>query len=169
MGLVRIPQAVIDAPPESLLPVTHYSQVELFLRLTRWGLKKYPINCPAELRWGTWELENVPLVALLLRLARSDASTYDCQIDARTVSGIRTLQCLATQSTVLVHLATDRSVRTLRLSNPAFIEAGFLVDKIRSRPPWTAEQARRALARLNTLYPTAVSLWWSCGPGRPRR
>lgn len=165
MRNVELPPAVRSKSPGSLVALVIHSQLELFLRETDWGLKRYPSACPAELRLGSWEIDNVVLVALILRLARSDASTFDCQIDVCTPAGTRVLQCLAGQNQVDVHLAGDQTIRTLRATNPAAVDASYLIDKVRSRTPWTPEELEHALGRLNTLYPTSRDLWWNCTSG----
>jgi len=165
---VQIPPAVLSAAPGSLVATVLQGEVVLFLRETEWGLKRYPTACPVDLRLGSWEIDNVLLVALILRLARSDAATFDYQLDVRSPGGIRMLQCLAVQPQIDVHLASEKTVRTFRAANPGAMEAGILVDKIHSREPWSPEDGERALARLNQLYPTAHDLWWNSAP-KPTR
>jgi hypothetical protein len=165
---VQVPPAILRESPGSLVATVVQGEVVLFLRETEWGLKRYPPACPVDLRLGSWEIEDVLLVSLIVRLARSDAATFDFQLDVRSPAGIRMLQCLAVQSQVDVHLACEQAVRTFRAANPAPLEAGFLVDKVRARAPWSAEEAERALARLNQLYPTARDLWWNSAPHAPQ-
>jgi hypothetical protein len=165
---VQVPPAVLDKSPGSLVAMVVQGEVVLFLRETEWGLKRYPTACPVDLRLGSWDINNVLLVALILRLARSDAATFDCQLDASSAGGVRILQCLAVQSQIEVHLASESAVRTFRAANPSPVDAGILVDKIHSREPWSPEDSERALARLNQLYPTACDLWRSIAPNAPR-
>jgi hypothetical protein len=165
---VQVPSAVLRAAPGSLVASVVQGEVILFLRETEWDLKRYPPACPVDLRLGSWDIDNVLLVALILRLARSDAATFDCQLDVRSPGGVRMLQCLAVQSQIDVHVASEKTVRTFRATNPAPLEAGILVDKIHSREPWSPEDGERALARLNQLYPTARDLWWNSAPKPPR-
>jgi hypothetical protein len=136
-------------------------EVVLFVRETEWGLKRYPPACRVELRLWSWEIDNVPLVALVLRFARSDCATFDCHLDVQTPAGLRMLQGLASQSQIDVHLVADQTIRTFRVANPAPEEAARLVDKVRARKPSSADDVERAMARLNQLYPTARDLWWN--------
>jgi hypothetical protein len=165
---VEVPPAVRNASPGTLIATVVQGDVVLFLRETEFALQRYPAACPVELRLGSWEIDDVLLVALVLRLARSDAATFDCQLDARSPLGIRMLQSLAAQPLVDVHLAGEATVRTFRATNTAMMEAGVLVDRIHSREPWSAEDAEHAMARLNQLYPTARDLWRNSGPSAPR-
>jgi hypothetical protein len=159
---VQVPPAVLSKPPGSLVPILSRGEVVLFVRETEWNVKRYPPACPVDLRVGHWEIDSVLLVALVLRLARSDAATFDCPMDVQTPLGIRVLQGLAAQPQVDVHVVADQAVRRFRATNPAPEEAAYLVDSVRSREPWSAEDAERALARLNQLYPTARDLWRNC-------
>jgi hypothetical protein len=162
MKIDDIPPAVRISSPGTLGAQVIRSQLELFLRESEFNLKRYPPGCVAELRLGTWEIENVPLVALVLRLARSDAAVFDYQLDVSTPLGTRILQCVAAQNQIDVHLVGDQSVRTLRAANASALDATYLIDKLRMRTPWTPEQAARALDRLNTLYPSSRDLWKNC-------
>jgi hypothetical protein len=162
---VQVPPDVLSKPPGSLVATLIHGDVALFVRETEWSLKRYPPACPADLRLGSWEFDQVLLVVLVLRFARNDDTTFDFRIDVQTPLGVRILQGLASQSQVEVHLAADHAVRTLRVTNPLAIEAGCLVDKVRALEPWSAEDTERALTRLNQLYPTARDLWWACAPG----
>jgi hypothetical protein len=137
----------------------------LFLRETEWGLMSYPPACHAELRLGSWELDNVLLAALVLRLARHEAATYDRSLDLQSPLGIRVLQGLSAQPQIDVYVTSDHAIRTFRITNQASIQAGQLLDQIQEREPWSAEDMERALGRLNQLYPTASDLWRGCATG----
>ena len=159
---IEVPAAIRSKSPGTLVPLVVRAQMELFLRDSEWSVKRYPAACPVELRLGTWEIDKVLLVALVVRLARSDGATFDCEINVRTPTGMRMLQCLGGQSQIDIHLVGDQTVRTLRAHNPAAVAAGYLIDNVRSRAPWTTEEGDHALDRLNTLYPTSHDLWWAC-------
>jgi hypothetical protein len=161
MKKVKIPADVFAKSPATLVIVSEPTEVTLFLCEDEWGLKKYPRDCPAELRLGSWEIDQVLLVGLLLRLARSDATTFDCWIDAGNPAGVRTLQNLAAQGCINVHVVTHEVARSLRLENPVREDAALLVNRLRSREAWSPEDFQHALARLNKLYPTPQALWWS--------
>ena len=161
MKKVKVPAEVFAKSPATLVIVSEPTEVTLFLCENEWGLKKYPRDCPAELRLGSWDIDQVLLVGLLLRLARSDATTFDCWIDAGNPAGIRTLQNLAAQSCINVHVVTHEVAWSLRLENPAREDAAMLLNRLRSREACSAEEFHRALARLNKLYPTPQALWWS--------
>jgi hypothetical protein len=157
---VQVPSSVMNRPPGTLVPAVIRGEVMLYVRETAWGLRRLPPACPAELRLGSWEFENVVIVTLLVRLARNDAATFDCQLDVRSALGMRILQYLSSQAQVEVHVASEESVRTFRAANPDTRKAAQLVAMIQDCEPWSAEQAERALARLNQLYPTPHALWW---------
>lgn len=157
----HLPPAVLGSPPGSLIPVIGDNDVTLYVREGAFDLKKYPRECPGELRMGTWQIDRSLLVVVMLRLARSYAATFDCPLDAGLASGVRILQCLADQNAVDVFITTDRLIRSLRLPNPLRSVAGELVNRLRNRTAWSPQQWHTALARLNQLYPTAVALWRS--------
>ncbi len=161
MPPVQLPPAVRRSPSGSLIPVIGDNDLTLYVREDVFDLKKYPRECPGELRMGTWQIDRSLLVVLILRLARSDAATFDCPLDVGNAQGVRILQCLASQNSIDVFIVTDRVVRSLRLPNPLRAFAGKLVKRLHNRTAWSPEEWHTALARLNQLYPTAVALWRS--------
>lgn len=159
---VTIPPVVLDKPAGTFVATTVEGKVVLFLREDEWGLKKYPRECPVDLRMGSWQLERVLLVALVLRLAHGDATTFDHLINVGEPNGVRLVQNLALQTAFDVHVVTDRVVRTFRVANPTRFDAGYLVNDVRVREAWSDEEFRAAAARLNQLYPTPSALWEVC-------
>jgi hypothetical protein len=159
---VTVPDFIYERPPGSLTATLIEPDVVLFLRETEFGLRKYPVACPIELRIGTWEIEQVILVTLLLRLSRSDATTYEAWINVGDPLGVRMLQKLKPQPKVGVHFVTDKLARTLRVANPMRVSASGLVHVLRKHHAWTPDQFTAAQRRLSTLYPTAADLWWRC-------
>jgi hypothetical protein len=152
---------VLSQPRGSLVAVLDGSGVVLYLREDEWGLRKYPYReCPAELRLGTWEVDPVLLVALMVRLDRNDGLTFDYLINAGEPSGVRLVQNLNGQKYIELCLATDTVVRTFRIKNSFRDAAGQVVNNIRTRPAWSREEFQQASARLSQLYPTPHALWW---------
>lgn len=161
---IEVPPSVLDKRPGTLVLITADPEVLLFLREDEWGLMKYPAKCPVELRMGTWDVDQVLLVVLLVRLARSDLTTYEAWINVGDPLGVRTLQCLAPQPKIDLHVVTDRIVRSLRVLNPLRLQASELIHTIRNRNAWTPEQFEAAQLRLSRLHPTPSALWWQCKP-----
>ena len=158
----EVPPAVLQRPAGTLNAVVVPPDVVLFLREDSWALKKYGSDTKAELQLGVWEMEQVLLAMLIVRMARSDATTFDYHIDLGSAPGVRLMQCLAYQHQVDLHLVTNQVVRSWRIPNQSRAQAASLVDAVRNRA-WDSSQYHAALARLNQLYPTAHSLWWQCG------
>lgn len=159
---VEIPPEVRATGRPALAVVTTRTEVSFFLCQDEWLLKKYPRDCPLELRLGTWEIDDVLLVALLLRVARADETTFDCWVDAGNPNGLRIIQNLAAQNDVDLHLAADEVARSVRLPNTVRLDAMRFVEKVRVHSAWSTEDFARALARLNQLYPTPHGVWWAC-------
>jgi hypothetical protein len=157
-----IPDAVIARPPGTLVAIGGEKALTLYIREDPFKLRLYPRDCHAELRVGTWEIDAVILVALVMRLGRCDATTFDAQIDAGSPPGVRLIQCLAAQAGNDAYLVTDVLQRTFRLRNPAREAAGQLLNRLHDHEAWPPEQWQAALARLNQLYPTATALWQAC-------
>ncbi|HPM22642.1 MAG TPA: hypothetical protein PLP66_01970 [Phycisphaerae bacterium] len=164
MKPVSIPEQVLSQTAPALVVSVARGEVAFFIAETAWGLAKYPRICPVEMRFGTWELDPVTLVAVVLRLAQSDACTFDYWIDTQSPEGVRILQSLAAQNEIDVHLVTTELARSLRVKNPAVIEAASLVDQLRTGRRWTPTEYMDAFARINKLYPTAPVLWRGCAP-----
>lgn len=158
---VQVPPEVKAKPRPSLAVITTRTEVSLFLCEDEWVLKKYPRDCPLDLRLGSWDIDNVLLVVLLLRVARSDDTTFDCWIDVGNPNGLRILQNLAAQHDIDLHMAADEVARSVRLPNRARLDAIRLVEKVRTHTGWPPEDFARALARLNRLYPTPHATWWA--------
>jgi hypothetical protein len=159
---IRIPDEVLQKPPGALLAVATDDELALYLREDPFKLRLYPRNCPAELRLGTWDIDAVILVALVLRLGHCDATTFDCQIDAGSAPGVRLLQCLAGQTAIDAYLLTDTLERTFRLRNTAREDASGIIHRLYHHAAWPPERWQAALGRLNQLYPTASALWHAC-------
>lgn len=159
---VQIPAEVRAKPRPALAVVTSRTEVTLFLCEDEWLLKRYPRDCPLEVRLGSWEIDNVLLVAILLRVARTDEKTFDCWLDVANPHGLRIIQNLTAQSDVEIHLTADEVFRSFRLANPVRLDAMRMVEKVRMHAAWSAEDFSRALARQNRLYPTPHAVWWSC-------
>lgn len=164
---VKAPKAILEKPVGCLLAISTESEVTLFVREDEWGLKKYPSRCQTELRLGTWDIDDVLLNVLLLRLGASDLGTFECWVNAAEPLGVRTLQCLAAQAKVNTYLVIDRVVRSFRLANRLQAAADRLVSVVRLRKTWTEEEFQLAQTRLAELYPTPHALWWNCP--QPRR
>ncbi len=159
---VTVPSTVLKKPAGTFVATTVEGKVVLFLRDDEWALKKYPRECMVDLRMGSWQFDQVLLVALVLRLAHSDATTFDHLIDVGEPNGVRLLQNLASQTALDVHVVTSRVARTFRVANPTRYDAGYLVNDVRARDAWSTEEFQGAAARLNQLYPTPSALWEKC-------
>ncbi|MEW6250270.1 MAG: hypothetical protein AB1716_06465 [Planctomycetota bacterium] len=142
-------------PPDNLV---------LFVREDDWGLKRYPAEPGAELRLGAWEIDELLLTMLIVRIGRSDLTTFDCHIDLGSAPGVRMMQCLAVQPQLELYVVTSRITRSWRWPNPLRLQAAVLVNAARHRPAWEPGAYQAALARLNQLYPTPSSLWWHSDP-----
>lgn len=164
---LRVPDSVRSLAPGRLVAIPVDTDVVLYLREQDWGMKKYPRQCPVELRLGTWEIDDVLAVVLLLRLARTDLTTFECWINAGDPNGVRTLQCLAGQAQLDIHVVADKEVRSLRASNHMRVDASIIINNIRGRNAWSPEDFQRTCARVSSLYPTPHALWWNCAPAEP--
>jgi len=157
---VPVPEHVRRKPRGVMVAETIDSAVVLFVREDLFELKRYPAQkCAVDLRLATWDMSPVLLTALILRLARNDATTFDLQLDVSTPPAVRLLQSLVDQAQIDIHLVTDVVVRSFRIANPVRLDAGYLVNRLRTMPAWPPEAHQEALARLNKLYPTAAALW----------
>jgi hypothetical protein len=163
MARVHIPSVVQSAPPGALVMTSVDADVVYFIREDEWGLKNYPRECPVEIRLGSWEVGAVLLIGIVVRLARADRTTFDCFVNIGSPTGVRTLQQLAVQPHIDVHIATDGGVvRSFRVANPLRLDAGYFVNTIRSRAAWSEEDFSAALARLNQLHPSPEAMWRAC-------
>lgn len=159
---VEVPDHVYELRPGALTAALIEPNVVLYLRETEFGLRQYPGNCPIEMLIGTWEIDEIVLVALLLRLARNDATTFEAWINVGDPLGVRMLQRLKPQPKVDVHLVTDCVARSFRVPNPMRVSASRLVHLLRKHHAWTPEQFTEAQRRLSTLFPKPCDLWWRC-------
>ncbi len=165
---VQIPEHVLRKPRGVLVAETIESAVVLFVREDLFELKRYPAQkCAVDLRLATWDMPPVVLAALILRLARNDATTFDLQLDISTPPAVRLLQTLVDQGQIDIHLVTDTVARSFRIANPVRLDAGYLVNRLRTLPGWPPEAHQEALCRLNKLYPTAAALWRAAGQASP--
>lgn len=149
----KVPESVLFLLPGTLIALPIEDRAMLFLREDQWGLKKYADRCPAELRMCTWDIDAVLLIVFLLRLARTDLTTFEFWIDAGSPGGVRVLQDLAAQPRIDVHLVTDRIARSFRLRNVVRSHVQDLLNVVRSRNAWRPEQFDAVRARICQLYP----------------
>jgi hypothetical protein len=159
---LQIPESIRALAPGRLIITPIDSDAVIYLREEDWGMKKYPRQCPAELRLGTWEIDGVMTTVVLLRLARSDLTTFEFWLNAGDPNGVRTLQCLGSQTQVDVHIVADRMNRSLRVANVLRFDASMIVNRIRGRNAWPPEDFQAACSRVAQLYPTPYALWWAC-------
>jgi len=161
-----VPASVRAINPVRLVAEIVDDRLLLFLREDEWGLRKYVGACPGELRLCVWDFEPVLAVVLLLRLARTDLTTFEYWIDAGSPAGVRILQGLAEQPRVDAHIVTAAVARSVRVQNTVRRAALDILDTIRQRRAWTPEDFAAARRRICQLYPTAAALWWSgASPG----
>lgn len=158
---LKVPDEIKALPPGRLVALPVDTDVVLYLREEDFGMKRYPRQCPVELRLGTWQIDKVLAAVLLLRLARTDLTTFEFWLNAGEPTGVRTLQCLAAQAFVDVHVVADKEVRSLRVNNPLRVDASQIVNTIRGHNAWSLEDFQRACARISALYPTPHALWWN--------
>jgi len=159
---IIVPRDILEKPPATLTAALLESDTALFLRMDPWDLGTLPRRCSADLRLGVWDIDDVLLFALALRLAHNDTTTFDCMIDIGQPSGMRVIDGFSNQDHLDVHVITDTLARSLRLVNADRTTASRIAQRVRSHAAWTVEDFRRAATRLNRLYPTPHSLWWSC-------
>jgi hypothetical protein len=158
----RVPPFIYDLKPGVLTAVIQDPNVVLYLREDEFGLRKYPPQCPVELEIGTWNVGDVVLVVLLLRLAHRDATTFEAWVNVGDPEGVRMLQTLKPQDKVDVHIVTDRLARSFRVPNPLRLSASALVHVLRQHNAWSPEEFVAAQRRLTQLFPTPRDLWWRC-------
>ncbi len=156
---ITVPASVLDRPPGSLNTVADDHAVTLFLREDEWG-RRYSPGCAAELRLGRWEIDDVLLTTLLLRVARRDETTFECWINVATAVGLRIFQLLTKQDRLDIHVVTDRVLHSFTAANRLQEAAQRIVDEMRSRRTWSSDEFECALGRLSVLYPSPQALWW---------
>ncbi len=160
---ISVPPPIFEKPPGSLVVSQTGDRLTLFLREDEWGLGKYPHRCPAELRIAAWDRDPVLLVALLLRLADRNLTTFEHWIDAGQPLGVRELKLISRQQSFDIYLVTTRPVRRFGCPNRLMTVASGLVMRLRERPAWGAEAFAKTRAQSITLYPTAAALWRGYG------
>lgn len=159
---VAIPRNVLRRPVGTLTVAVPTSRAIFYVHEDDWGMRKYPRDCPAALRIGTWEVDRVLLVGMVLRLARSDLTTYDTWINIGDANGVRMMQSLTGQTQIDVHVVTDVVARSVRIANPVRFEAASIINTIRKREAWSDDEFQTALGRITQLYPTTPMLWQAC-------
>jgi len=155
----RIPDAVLRAPHHSLVLVPVDPAVHFYIRENDFTLASYPPRCTLEFALPIWDDRQVICVALLVRLAGRNASTFERWLNPGDPAGLRILQLLSGQANLDVVLISDRSQRSFRRRNMLAGKAAGLVASLRVRRSWTPEEFDWRRKRLDTLYPTPAALW----------
>ncbi len=158
---VNVPPSVLDAPTGTLVYTLVGAQLTFYVRVGLFDLSQYPRNTSVDFRLASWQIERVLPVAMILRLAHRDTTTFDAWIDIGTPVGLRVMQALSSQHHVDVHLVTTEIVRSFHTQNPARASATQLVRTTQAGDSWSRQEFQKALDRMNRLYPTPESLWRS--------
>ncbi|MFH1745502.1 MAG: hypothetical protein ABIG44_00495 [Planctomycetota bacterium] len=153
------PKRVTEAPPHSLCLVPTESAVEMYVREDEFIAARYPAQCTCEYQLPVWDEEGVMCMAFLLRLAGTNAGTFDSWINVAEPGGLRLAQLLSTQSNINTYLVTDRITRSFRHRNPLKGKAAGVVATIRTRVMWSADQFEALRQRLDQLYTSSAALW----------
>ena len=130
----RIPDAVLRAPHHSLVLVPVDPAVHFYIRENDFTLASYPPRCTLEFALPIWDDRQVICVALLVRLAGRNASTFERWLNPGDPGGLRILQLLSGQANLDVVLISDRSRRSFRRRNTLAGRAAGLVASLRVRP-----------------------------------
>ncbi len=161
--IVTEPDAILELPPGSLL-VSHENDVaRVRIREDPVRFSRYPRRCAAGLRVTTWDCHPVLLVALLVRIGRSNVTTFHRWLNASDNADLRILQALADQARVEIEVVTEGATRLLSTVNPARVVCRETLEQIRRRRTWTPQQFTVACAAVDRLYPTAYAAWWAHG------
>lgn len=159
---IRVPPYVRQMSKGRMVITAHDTDAVVYIRDDDWGMRNYPRQCPAELRIGTWDVNNAMAAVLLVRLARSDLTTFESWMNAADPNIVRVLQCLASQSQIDIHVVADSEVRSLRAANKLQFDASQIINAIRSRDAWSDADFQAACSRIAQLYPTPHALWRAC-------
>ncbi len=155
----RAPEAVLKAPPHAFLVLPRAWGVEFHVREDDFVLADYPESCLVEFRLPAWDDGHVLCVALVLRLADRNVSTFDHWLNPANPATLRMLQTLSGQAMLEIYLTSDRLQRSIRRPNTLAEPADRVVSMLRTRTSWTDDEYELRRKRLDTLYPKPEALW----------
>lgn len=135
--------------------------VALFIREQKIHVGDYPRSCHADVKLPTWDSPPILAIALLARLARRELMTFQSWINGGNPTGVRTIQALARQRVLDIHLVTEEGVaRTLRCGNTVRGIARRIVGELERRAKaWSDDKFEEVCGQIDRLYPTPSGLW----------
>lgn len=154
---------ILELPPGSLIVSHENDAARVYIREDPVRYSRYPRHCAAQLRIMTWDCQPVLLAALLVRLGRSNVTTFHRWLNASDNADLRILQAFADQPRIDIELLTEGAARLFTISNTARVVCRDTLEQIRRRRTWTPEQFGMACAAVDRLYPTAHAAWWAHG------
>jgi hypothetical protein len=154
------------APGALVIEVNTDGVIELYLRENEFGMRKYSRHISFDARLGVWERGSALLACFMIRIDRSDLTTFSYWVNPGDPAGVRFLKCLAPQHHFDLHFCLPDIARTIRFKNTLGKEAQELLFELQSRPNWSPEEYERERGRMDRLYPRASELWWECVPAQ---
>jgi hypothetical protein len=111
----------------------------------------------------TCQLNQVIAIALLAKAGNHDQGIFETWINAHdpTGQGLRMVELLSTQDTMLMQLFTQSTSPARTLSSPNYLKrhAGELIQQITSSKPWSMMEFNEAKLQLSSLFPSVQHLW----------
>lgn len=159
MDRSAVPQSVIDQPLRTLQLLALDSEVVVYLREADFRLRTMSRNCTAQIRLGAWDVDEVKVVVVALRLDHNDAMTFEYWLNVGEPAGVRILQCIANQKTIDVVVVGEVDTRFYRVPSSGARVASQIVKQIRRQGAWSESAFRQATTRISQLYPSAAPMW----------
>lgn len=153
--------ALLAAAPGTFYVGVAGTQIELVVREDGVRIERYPRQCAVDMKLAVWLCESVLPVALLVRLGKSNLTTFHRWINATQSGDLRILQALTRMDTLEVRLIWEAGERVFPWRNGLQHAARTLISRVQGVRPWTAADFERERRRIDHELPTAHAAWWA--------
>lgn len=153
--------AVLSLSPGTLYVGVDRTQIELVVREDGFRIGRYPRQCAVDMKLAAWTRDSVLPAALLVRLGKSNLTTFHRWINAVQNGDLRILQALTRADTLEVRLIWEAGERVFPWRNALQQAACTLISRVQEMRPWTPENFERERRLIDHELPTAHAAWWA--------
>jgi|GEM_PF-2607951 len=157
----------VGGPGMAMYQVHHFSDAERqevlwMLRTTTAKISSLPADCPVELRAGSFLVNDVCLIPVLLCLDKTETEEgiFETWINVNQM-GENPLTFLAIQPRIVIQLLGDSGQveKILQISNPLKALSKTLLAELGSNCDWTLSKFEAARETSFKRFPSVVDLW----------
>lgn len=155
-----VANSILERPRGTVRLAPRADGVDVYVREDSLNFCKYPNPCPGDVRLAKWSIGGANVVCLLVSMARKPIFTFQTWINVMNSRENQVLNGLAMKGSILVHIVSRDSERSIRVANVVHRDATAILSELRAdAASWTPEQFDSACRQLDLQYPTAYAMY----------